>query len=122
MLDERTRLPPIPEAVRIVKRIAADHGDESEEEQPNHQENLEDGHVELRDAKVTHCYCVQQGIDDDHQHDDDLNGNFVRPESDHDIHGHNLKWYQDCHVQEEVPCHGKPKGAIYPFATEADEG
>lgn len=85
MLDEGARMFPISEAVCIVKRISANHRDEGEEEQPDHQEHFEDGHVELGDAKVTHCDRVQEGIENDHRHDDSLNRDFVRPESDHDV-------------------------------------
>lgn len=121
MLDEGARMFPISEAVRIVKGISANHRDEGEEEQSNHQEYLEDGHVKFGDAKVTHCDRVQEGIENDHRHDDSLDRYLVRPESNHDVDCYNFKRHQNCHVQEEVPCHGEADGAIHPFAAEANE-
>lgn len=48
-------------------------------------------------------------------------GTFVGPESDHEVHGDNLKGYQEGHIQEEVPSHGKAKSPIHPLTAEANE-
>jgi hypothetical protein len=121
VLNESSRIFPETEPVSVMEWIAAYHGDEGEEEQPDHEQNLEDGHVELRDTKVSHSDRVQEGVDDNHSHDDSLDRYLVRPKGDHDIHRNDLERDQDGHVQEEVPCHGESKCTVYPFATKANE-
>lgn len=39
-------------------RIATDHGDEREHDQPDHEDNLEDSQVELGNTEVAHRQYV----------------------------------------------------------------
>lgn len=76
-----------------MERVASDHGDEGEEEEPDHQQDLKDGHVKLRDAKVPHSDCVQEGVEDDHSDYNSLDRHFVGPECYHDVHCYDLEGY-----------------------------
>lgn len=58
MLDKRSRVLPETKPVSIMEWVAAHHGDEREKEQADHKQDFEDGHVEFRDAKVSHSDSV----------------------------------------------------------------
>lgn len=105
-----------------MQRVASDHSDEGEEEESNHQQYFEDGHVKLRDAKVPHGDRVQESVENDHRDYDSLDRHFVGPKCDHYVHGHDLERHQDRHIEEKVPCESESKGIVYPCAAEADEG
>lgn len=91
-----------------MNRVASQHRNKGEEEQAYHQNHLENRQIKLRDTKVPHTDNIQQRINDYHSHNNSLNGDFVRPKGDHDIHRDDFKGDEKCHVEEKVPCHGEP--------------
>lgn len=122
MLDKGAGVLPVAEAVAVVDGVAAQHGDKGEEEQAQHQQDLEDGQVELGDAKVAHGGDVEQGVGHNDGDDDGGDGDVVGPKGDHDVHGDNLKGHEKGHVEEEVPGHGEAERTVDPLAAEADKG
>lgn len=104
-----------------MDRVPAQHSDKGEHKEAQHQEDLEDRQIELGDAKVPDRYYVQNGIEYNHGDNDGFDGDFIRPEGYHNVHGDNLKWHEEGHVQEEVPGHGEAESTVDPLGAEPNE-
>lgn len=122
MLNECPRITPVSESISIMERVATGHGDEREEKQPNHQHHFEYGQVKLGDAEVSDGSHVENGVQDNHDHDDGRHRHLVGPEGKHDVHGHNLKGHEEGHIEEEIPGHSESQRVVHPFASETDKG
>jgi hypothetical protein len=102
MLSECTRIFPVAEAIRVVLRIAADHGNESKREEHAEEENLSEGEPKLAlsvpfdnegiDAEIEHNACCHDGF----------NGDVVTPEGQDKVQCGDLKGNQNGFVDEEV--------------------
>ena len=51
-------IPPVSKPNGVTVRISSRHGDERVQDQPQHEEDLEEGEVEFGDAEVAHCQDV----------------------------------------------------------------
>lgn len=56
------RILPVPEAIRIVLRVPADHRDEGVPHQAEHEEDLEDGEIEFSDAKIADRQSIEDPV------------------------------------------------------------
>lgn len=78
---------PVAEAVDVMLRVAADHGDECEEDEAEQEEHFCRGHDELALAVPFHCDDVQDDTDDHDYGDPDSRIDVCVPVLDHSSDG-----------------------------------
>lgn len=119
---DRSWILPVCEAERIMLWITSAHGDESEEDEPDNQENLSEGGPELGLTVPLYGQQVDKGVQDDGNGDDDSSRYNITPEVDNDITGGNFERYHGSFKDEEVPTTSKAKGFIDITTSEPNKG
>ncbi|KAH3678255.1 hypothetical protein WICPIJ_008890, partial [Wickerhamomyces pijperi] len=82
---------PVSEPKGVVLWVTTNHGDESEEDQPNGQDNFTNTQIEFRFTKPFHSHSVQQSVDEDLKTESNSRGIIVSPEMDHTVNSGNFK-------------------------------
>ena len=98
-----TRVIPVAETKSLVLWVAADHGDEREEDQPNSQHNLTYGQVELWLTEPSHGKDVKHGVDEDLDAKRDCGRVIVSPIVDHTVNRCDFEGDVDGNHEEVVP-------------------
>ncbi|KAH3682583.1 hypothetical protein WICPIJ_006458 [Wickerhamomyces pijperi] len=86
-----TRIVPVSEPKGVVLWVTTNHGDESEEDQPNGQDNFTNTQIEFRFTKPFHSHSVQQSVDEDLKTESNSRGIIVSPEMNHTVNSGDFK-------------------------------
>lgn len=113
---------PISEAIGIVLRVSADHGDEGEEKQDDDENDFARRQPELRLSVPTDGEDVDERIEEDTDETDGPDGDVVPPKLQNQVERRDLERDEDGFVEEEIPARHETEGLVDPFSGISDEG
>lgn len=118
---EWTRFFPMSKSISVMLRIAADHGDEGEAEQAQHQENLPRRQPEFRLTVRVHSKAIEDDVNNNTHETHAPNRHVIAPISDHDRQRTDLERDDQSLIQTIGPASHEAKGISDEVTSEADE-